>query len=136
MQSRVVPRFNSSATGLIARENLTRPLTVQEKENLIHLDKLKYFLATAPSMWPPPASGSPHSSGSLTDSSGSFHSSMNRFLLPSTEYVTCVLWNHCYHIMGTDTRALAFCFEAFGRPVIGMKKKPKKVSSAKFKAWG
>ncbi|KAJ8583958.1 STE-domain-containing protein [Rhizopogon salebrosus TDB-379] len=40
---------------------------------------------------------------------------MNRFLLPSTEYVTCVPWNLRYHITGTDiVRALAFRFEASG----------------------
>jgi transcription factor STE12 len=94
-----------------------------QEENLIHLDKVKYFLATAPSIWPPPASGSTNGSGSFTDSSGSLHSSVNHFLLPSIEYVTCVLWNHRYHILGTDiVRALAFRFEALGRPVIDMKK--------------
>jgi transcription factor STE12 len=47
---------------------------------------------------------------------------MNRFLLPSTEYVTCIPWNLRYHITGTDiVRALAFRFEASGGPVINMK---------------
>ncbi|KAH7912061.1 STE like transcription factor-domain-containing protein [Hygrophoropsis aurantiaca] len=48
---------------------------------------------------------------------------MKRFLLPSSEYVTCVLWSGLYHITGTDiVRALVFRFEAFGRPVKNMKK--------------
>jgi transcription factor STE12 len=48
---------------------------------------------------------------------------MHRFLLPTSEYVTCVLWSGLYHITGTDiVRALVFRFEAFGRPVRNMKK--------------
>lgn len=51
------------------------------------------------------------------------HPSLNRFMLPSQEFVTCVLWNGLYHITGTDiVRALVFRFEAFGRPVRNMKK--------------
>lgn len=51
------------------------------------------------------------------------HPSLNRFMLPSQEFVTCVLWNGLYHITGTDiVRALVFRFEAFGRPVQNMKK--------------
>ncbi|KAJ7930601.1 hypothetical protein B0H13DRAFT_1595172, partial [Mycena leptocephala] len=38
-----------------------------------------------------------------------------RFLLPSQEYVSCVLWNGLYHITGTDiVRALVFRFEVGG----------------------
>ena len=103
---------------------LSRPLTLQEREILAHLDRLKFFLATAPSRWnansafsgPDPSTvpaGHPHSA----------HPALNRFLLPNSEYVSCVLWGGLYHITGTDiVRALVFRFEAFGRPVRNMKK--------------
>ncbi|EJF58756.1 hypothetical protein DICSQDRAFT_182404 [Dichomitus squalens LYAD-421 SS1] len=103
---------------------LSRPLTLQEREMLAHLDRLKFFLATAPSRWntengfagPDPSTvpaGHPHSA----------HPALNRFLLPNSEYVSCVLWGGLYHITGTDiVRALVFRFEAFGRPVRNMKK--------------
>ena len=53
----------------------------------------------------------------------SMHPALNRFLLPNSEYVSCVLWGGLYHITGTDiVRALVFRFEAFGRPVRNMKK--------------
>lgn len=93
---------------------------------MAQLDRLKYFLATAPSRWP-----SPGSSRSTDNPSGdpasvthtSSHPCMNRFLLPSSEYVSCVLWSGTYHITGTDiVRALVYRFEAFGRPVRNMKK--------------
>ncbi|KAI9061820.1 STE-domain-containing protein [Trametes sanguinea] len=105
---------------------------MQERDLLAHLDRLKFFLATAPSRWnassppslpsslpsefplpvPVPA-GHPHSA----------HPALNRFLLPNQEYVSCVLWGGLYHITGTDiVRALVFRFEAFGRPVRNMKK--------------
>ncbi|KAH7922484.1 STE-domain-containing protein [Leucogyrophana mollusca] len=128
------PRFNPSAMGLASCKGLSRPLTPHEQENLTHLDRLKYFLATAPSQWDPsessrPATNSPSagdSAGSRSAVSGqpsSSHPSMERFLLPSSEYVTCVLWSGLYHITGTDiVRALVFRFEAFGRPVKNMKK--------------
>ncbi|KAG1750439.1 STE like transcription factor-domain-containing protein [Suillus paluster] len=125
-QSTFVPRFNPSAIGLSTCKNLSRPLTVQEQENLLHLDNLKYFLATAPSRWSSTASGSAKNDSFPIDSSGhpgASHPSMNRFLLPSSEYVTCISWNNRYHITGTDiVRALVFRFEAFGRPVRNMKK--------------
>lgn len=125
-QSAFVPRFNPSTTGLSACKNLTRLLTVQEQDNLIHLDSLKLFLATAPSRWSSTASGLTQNDSFPMDSSGhpaSSHPSMNRFLLPSSEYITCVSWNNRYHITGTDiVRALVFRFEAFGRPVRNMKK--------------
>ncbi|KAF9221785.1 STE-domain-containing protein [Gyrodon lividus] len=123
-----VPRSNPSAMGLASCKDVTRLLTSKEQENLACLDRLKHFLATAPSRW-----GSVGSSSSAGDSAGdasmavphtsSSHPSMNRFLLPSSEYVTCVLWSGQYHITGTDiVRALVFRFEAFGRPVRNMKK--------------
>ncbi|KAF5338782.1 hypothetical protein D9758_012099 [Tetrapyrgos nigripes] len=99
---------------------LARPLKPHEHEKLAHLDRLKYFLATAPSRWD--NSGASSSSDPYPPHVPS-HPALNRFLLPSQEYVTCVLWNGLYHITGTDiVRALVFRFEAFGRPVRNMKK--------------
>jgi transcription factor STE12 len=98
--------------GLVA--GLSRPLTHQEHDRLANLERLKYFLATAPSAW---------SNASGTSSSTLSHPALNRFLLPNQEYVTCVVWGGLYHITGTDiVRALVFRFEAFGRPVRNMKK--------------
>ncbi len=101
---------------------LSRPLTHQERELLAHLDRLKFFLATAPSRWSAdhPASAE----GALPlGHPNSAHPALNRFLLPNSEYVSCVLWGGLYHITGTDiVRALVFRFEAFGRPVKNMKK--------------
>ncbi|KAJ7028093.1 STE12-like C2H2 type Zn-finger transcription factor [Mycena alexandri] len=114
---------------------LSRPLTHPEAERLAYLDRLKFFLATAPSRWDvdgggagPSGSGQggerypahPHPHGPITPT---HHPALNRFLLPSQEYVSCVLWNGLYHITGTDiVRALVFRFEAFARPVRNMKK--------------
>jgi transcription factor STE12 len=100
---------------------LSRPLTHQEQERLANLDRLKFFLATAPSAW----SGTtiPDISAEHPTHPNAAHPALNRFLLPNQEYVTCVLWNGLYHITGTDiVRALVFRFEAFGRPVKNMKK--------------
>ncbi|OBZ74944.1 Transcription factor steA [Grifola frondosa] len=98
---------------------LTRPLTLQERELLAHLDRLKFFLATAPSRWSTDAPMSDVPVGHPN----SAHPALNRFLLPNQEYVSCVLWGGLYHITGTDiVRALVFRFEAFGRPVRNMKK--------------
>ncbi|KAF7373161.1 hypothetical protein MSAN_00524200 [Mycena sanguinolenta] len=184
---------SSSVASLSAA--LSRPLTPQEADRLAYLDRLKFFLATAPSRWdvegedgadaggPHLAHYHPHSyaqqhpssynspygntsyPGSSSSSSFSFpfllthtpapfnttpvtntpllthtpatglnnggnnaitptsHPALNRFLLPTQEYVSCVLWNGLYHITGTDiVRALVFRFEAFSRPVRNMKK--------------
>jgi transcription factor STE12 len=101
---------------------LTRPLTHQEQDRLANLDRLKFFLATAPSAW----SGCttvPDMNAEHPTHPNAAHPALNRFLLPNQEYVTCVLWNGLYHITGTDiVRALVFRFEAFGRPVKNMKK--------------
>ncbi|KAF8127699.1 STE like transcription factor-domain-containing protein [Boletus edulis] len=110
----------------LATKELSRSLTAKEQDNIAHLERLKYFLATAPSRWSSPGS-SRSTDDSLEDpgsvSHSSSHPSMNRFLLPSSEYVSCVLWSGIYHITGTDiVRALVFRFEAFGRPVRNMKK--------------
>lgn len=99
---------------------LSRPFSSEEEERLAHLDSFKFFLATAPSQWsggrPPSLSfavGS--SSGWTTPPDGHTHAahlSLNRFLLPSQEFVTCIFWNGLYHITGTDiVRALVFRFE-------------------------
>ncbi|TFK66844.1 hypothetical protein BDN72DRAFT_859576 [Pluteus cervinus] len=135
--------YAKSTPGL--SRGLGRPLTPEEEARLAHLDRLKYFLATAPSRWDQAASasssslapgpsmdGSPNSMDTLSlslagpqsnHSQAPPHPCLNRFLLPSQEYVTCVLWNGLYHITGTDiVRALVFRFEAFGRPVKNMKK--------------
>jgi transcription factor STE12 len=65
---------------------------------------VKYFLISAPVDWAP-------------------DHYIRRFLLPTGEYVSCVLWNNLFHISGTDiVRCLAFRFQAFGRPVKNSKK--------------
>nr|AGO06026.1 transcription factor STE12 [Volvariella volvacea] len=121
--------YTLSTPGL--SRGLSRPLTPEEQKRLEELDRLKFFLATAPSRWT--SSGSDASSGnsansqmdtmSLVSNQAPSHPALNRFQLPSGEYVTCVLWNGLYHITGTDiVRALVFRFEAFGRPVRNMKK--------------
>ncbi|CAK7264266.1 Transcription factor mst12 [Sporothrix epigloea] len=71
---------------------------------LQQVDNLKYFLISAPVDWPP-------------------EHYIRRFLLPTGEYVSCVLWNGLFHISGTDIiRCLSFRFQAFGRPVKNSKK--------------
>ncbi|KAI9818559.1 MAG: homeodomain transcription factor ste12 [Pycnora praestabilis] len=71
---------------------------------LQQVDNLKYFLISAPVDWTP-------------------DQYIRRFLLPTGEYVSCVLWNTLFHISGTDiVRCLSFRFQAFGRPVKNSKK--------------
>ncbi|KAI9807335.1 MAG: homeodomain transcription factor ste12 [Piccolia ochrophora] len=71
---------------------------------LQQVDNLKYFLISAPVDWTP-------------------DQYIRRFLLPTGEYVSCVLWNNLFHISGTDiVRCLSFRFQAFGRPVKNSKK--------------
>ncbi|KAH9916405.1 STE like transcription factor-domain-containing protein [Epithele typhae] len=102
---------------------LSRPLTMQERDILSHLDRLKFFLATAPSRWRDDGFSGPDPSTVPAGHPHSAHPALNRFLLPNSEYVSCVLWGGLYHITGTDiVRALVFRFEAFGRPVRNMKK--------------
>lgn len=105
-------------------EGLSRPLTLKERELLAHLDRLKFFLATAPSRWTPDGPDPSADPSALpVGHPNSAHPALNRFLLPNSEYVSCVLWGGLYHITGTDiVRALVFRFEAFGRPVKNMKK--------------
>jgi transcription factor STE12 len=103
-------------------DGLSRALTHQEQERLANLDRLKFFLATAPSAWPG-CTTIPDMNAEHPTHPNAAHPALNRFLLPNQEYVTCVLWNGLYHITGTDiVRALVFRFEAFGRPVKNMKK--------------
>lgn len=97
---------------------LSRPLTAVEQERLDHLERLKFFLATAPSRWESPSdpADSPYPSIATTSNFHPHHPPappcMNRFLLPNQEYVSCVLWSSLYHITGTDiVRALVFRFE-------------------------
>ncbi|EMC97010.1 hypothetical protein BAUCODRAFT_130293 [Baudoinia panamericana UAMH 10762] len=71
---------------------------------LQQVDNLKYFLISAPVDW-------------------SQDQYIRRFLLPTGEYVSCVLWSNLFHISGTDiVRCLSFRFQAFGRPVKNSKK--------------
>lgn len=77
---------------------------------LQQVDNLKYFLISAPVDWQQ-------------------DNLIRRFLLPTGEYVSCVLWNNLFHVSGTDiVRCLAFRFQAFGRPV----KNPKKFEEGIF----
>ncbi|KAI0851806.1 Ste12-like transcription factor [Daldinia vernicosa] len=87
-------------------------LTTEAQQALPHdaqvalqqVDNLKYFLISAPVDWLP-------------------EQYIRRFLLPTGEYVSCVLWNNLFHISGTDiVRCLSFRFQAFGRPVKNSKK--------------
>eukprot|EP00834_Sanchytrium_tribonematis_P001432 NODE_35_length_36362_cov_0.944434.p8 type:complete len:436 gc:universal NODE_35_length_36362_cov_0.944434:586-1893(+) len=68
------------------------------------VERLRYFLATAPLNWQP-------------------QESIRRHLLPNGEYVSCVLWENTFHISGTDIiRILIYRFHAYGRPVQNIKK--------------
>nr|ABR18481.1 ste12-like protein [Fusarium oxysporum f. sp. phaseoli] len=74
-------------------------VALQQVDNLV-----KYFLISAPVDWQP-------------------DQYIRRFLLPTGEYVSCILWNNLFHISGTDiVRCLSFRFQAFGRPVKNSKK--------------
>lgn len=134
-----VHSFDRSGEILPVCNGFNRPLNHHEQERIAHLDRLKFFLATAPSRWDSnngttDADGStmmttssdpsdPLSSTMPAGHASTSHPALNRFLLPTSEYVSCVLWNGLYHITGTDiVRALVFRFEAFGRPVRNMKK--------------
>lgn len=84
--------------------NTPRPFTT-DPTVLQALERLKFFLATAPTRWnstpPPPAPFQ--------------HPALRRFSLPNGDFVTCVLWGGLYHITGTDiVRSLLLRFEAFG----------------------
>ncbi|KAG8748435.1 homeodomain transcription factor ste12 [Ceratobasidium sp. 428] len=118
-------RQNTTESGSTSTQtNITpipRSLTIHEQDMIAQLDKLKYFLATAPSRWSSPNSST--SDALVQHPQTASHPAMNRFLLPSGEFVSCVLWGGLYHITGTDiVRALVFRFDAFARPVRNMKK--------------
>ncbi|KAF8694685.1 STE like transcription factor, partial [Rhizoctonia solani] len=127
-QPNTVPNNQSDPNADVAQASnqavsppVPRPLTVHEQEMIAQLDKLKYFLATAPSRWTSPNSST--SDALVQHPQSASHPAMNRFLLPSGEFVSCVLWGGLYHITGTDiVRALVFRFDAFARPVRNMKK--------------
>jgi hypothetical protein len=117
-QRNILRRLPPSLSIDSAQTLTNRPLTAPERENLATLNKLKEFLATAPARWSPP-----EAPGSIPFPNPSPRPALNRFSLPSNEYVTCVLWQGQYYISGTDiVRSLVFRFEAFGRPVRNMKK--------------
>ncbi|KAH9828325.1 Transcription factor steA [Teratosphaeria destructans] len=85
-------------------ENAQQSLPADSVVALQQVDNLKYFLISAPVDW-------------------SQDQYIRRFLLPTGEYVSCVLWNNLFHISGTDiVRCLSFRFQAFGRPVKNSKK--------------
>ncbi|RKO91116.1 transcription factor, STE-like protein, partial [Blyttiomyces helicus] len=68
------------------------------------VDRLKTFLATAPSNWNP-------------------LERLRRFTLPCGEFVSCVFWGNMFHITGTDIlRVLVYKFHVIGRPVRDLKK--------------
>lgn len=143
-------------------KGLSRPLTQVEKERLGWLYRLKYFLATAPSRWHTteteannmggpssgfgqgvnmyPGMGLDGSYGSHPAQHTPSHPQLNRFMLPSQEFVTCVLWNGLYHITGTDiVRALVFRFEVCQTPlwcwsqwVLGARDRRRRVAFACF----
>ncbi|KAJ7648454.1 hypothetical protein B0H17DRAFT_435223 [Mycena rosella] len=89
-----------SALGLSGA--LSRPLTPHEAERLAYLDRLKFFLATAPSRWDADDDvGAPHLAAhhpAHQHITPTAHPALHRFLLPSQEYVSCVLWNGLYHL--------------------------------------
>ena len=122
-QQSVPPTESTIAKSASTAMTFTRPLTHREQELLAHLDRLKFFLATAPSRWNVDEPEESDPSSIPVGHPSSTHPALNRFLLPNQEYVSCVLWAGLYHITGTDiVRALVFRFEAFGRPVRNMKK--------------
>ncbi|KAH8913892.1 STE-domain-containing protein [Atractiella rhizophila] len=96
------------------------PLTLTQApttESLLDcVDRLKFFLATAPGSF----DTSPYDPRDVVQREERM---MNRFMLPTGEFISCVMWNGLYHITGTDiVRALHFRFLAFGRPVRNVKK--------------
>lgn len=112
---RGIPSKSKSRSTSFNLTPLTRPLNQHEQERLAQLDRLKFFLATAPSRWDDLDPNDPSTSDTSDPGSHSHldpanpHPALNRFLLPSNEYVSCVLWSGLYHITGTDiVRALVF----------------------------
>ena len=87
---------SSTSSALIAGTPLSRPLTHKEQELLAHLDRLKFFLATAPSRWSDSeVPGADVYGGRSMNGMGTpmmphpnMHPALNRFLLPSGEYLS------------------------------------------------
>lgn len=113
------PRISGSEqplAGLTEQDDSTLQASTTSSALLEAVDKLKFFLATAPGSFDPSPINS-HDVSVLEDRC------FNRFPLPTGEQISCILWNGLYHITGTDiVRALNFRFLAFGRPVKNVKK--------------
>ncbi|KAF9921465.1 homeodomain transcription factor ste12, partial [Modicella reniformis] len=76
-------------------------LSTASASRIEEIDRLSVFLTTAPT----------------------YQLEIAKFLLPTGETISCVLWNELYHITGTDiVRSLVSRFESFGRPVRNIKK--------------
>ncbi len=61
------------------------------------LERLKLFLATAPAEW-------------------NAQQRIKRFVFPTGDRISCILWNSLFHVTGTDiVKVLMFRFAAFGR---------------------
>ncbi|KAF7345230.1 hypothetical protein MSAN_01899600 [Mycena sanguinolenta] len=88
---------------------LSRPLTAEEADRLAYLNRLKDFLATAPSRWHVEGEGGedPSDLAQITPTS---HPALNRFLLPTQEYVS------------PNADFSPFGLQAFSRPVRNMQK--------------
>ncbi|RKU48006.1 homeodomain transcription factor ste12 [Coniochaeta pulveracea] len=98
------PAPSAKAETFLLSAEAQAALPADSQRALQEVDHLKFFLISAPVDW---------------DS----HNFIRRFLLPTGEYVSCVLWNNLFHITGTDiVRCLSFRFQAFGRPVTNSKK--------------
>ena len=68
------------------------------------LDRLKYFLTTAPANW---------RSGDI----------VKRFLLGNNEQISCVYWGNLFYITGTDiVKILHYRFQLMNRPIVNSKK--------------
>lgn len=68
------------------------------------IERLRYFLATAPTDWRP---------GDL----------VKRFALGNGESISCVLWKGLFYVTGTDiVKSLLFRFQMMNRPIINTKK--------------
>ncbi|KAF9974762.1 homeodomain transcription factor ste12 [Actinomortierella ambigua] len=94
---------NNNANGNGSSNNCLVPASISPstQSRLEEIDGLSVFLTTAPT----------------------YELEIARFVLPTGETISCVLWNELYHITGTDiVRSLVSRFESFGRPVRNMKK--------------
>ncbi len=102
----------SFSGGISHSTPLSRPLTLKEQELLSHLDRLKFFLATAPSRWSESEGGDDNVAqgwngigagriqrGTPMMPHPNMHPALNRFLLPSGEcssaYISCAFGFLC-----------------------------------------